>query len=57
MSIIPYIDIDPTPEEDEAWDLFLRKFENLKLPPTPHTDNDIEEMYQDGLFGKSVRSL
>jgi len=47
-----------TPEEDEAWSLFLRKYENLKLPPVQIQKTDIEkEIYDDGLFGKSVRSL
>lgn len=57
MPVIPYVELEPTPEEDEAWNMFLRKYEDIKLPPTPHTDHDIEELYQDGLFGKSVRSL
>lgn len=55
MSIDPKLEY--TPEDDEAWLLFLKKFESLKLPPAPHTDYDIEEMYQDGLFGQSIRSL
>jgi hypothetical protein len=59
---VGYLDIEVTPEEDEAWSLFLRKYENLKLPPvqtqikTQTTDIE-EEIYSDGLFGKSVRSL
>ena len=57
MPVIRYVELEPTPEEDEAWNMFLRKYEDIKLPPTPHTDHDIEELYQDGLFGKSVRSL
>ena len=54
-----YNDIEVTPEEDEAWSLFLRKYEDLKLPvqiQTPTTDIE-KEIYEDGLFGKSVRSL
>jgi hypothetical protein len=35
MSIDPKLEY--TPEDDEAWLLFLKKFENLKLPPTPST--------------------
>ena len=47
-----------TPEEDEAWSLFLRKYEDLKLPPVQIQKTDVEEeIYNDGLFGKSVRSL
>jgi hypothetical protein len=57
MPVIPYVELEPTLEEDEAWSMFLLKYENIKLPPTPYTRNDIEEMYQDGLFGKSIRSL
>jgi hypothetical protein len=55
MSIDPKLEY--TPEDDEAWLLFLKKFENLKLPPTPSTRKDIEEMYKDGIFNKSVRPL
>ena len=43
--------------DDEAWLLFLRKFENLKLPPTPNTRKDIEENVIDGIFNKSIRPL
>jgi hypothetical protein len=55
--MIPHIDIDPTPEEDEAWNLFLRKFENLKLPPTPKTHKHIEENIIYGIFDKGIRPL
>ena len=58
--MINYSNLEVTPEEDEAWSLFLRKYENLKLPPvqTQTQTTDIEEeIYSDGLFGKSVRSL
>lgn len=43
--------------DDEAWLLFLRKFENLKLPPTPNTRKDIEENVIYGIFNKSARPL
>jgi len=40
-----------TPEEDEAWSLFLQKFENLKFPPIQkQTTNIEEEIYDYGLF-------
>jgi len=56
--MINYNDLEVTPEEDEAWSLFLRKYENLALPITQIQKTDIEEeIYSDGLFGKSVRSL
>jgi len=58
--MINYNDIEVTSEEDEAWSLFLRKYENLKLPPVQtqtQTTNIEEEIYSDGLFGKSIRSL
>lgn len=55
MSIDPKLEY--TPEDDESWLLFLKKFENLKLPTTPNTRKDIEENVIDGIFGKSVRPL
>jgi hypothetical protein len=55
MSIDPKIDADS--KDDEAWLLFLKKFENLKLPPTPKTHKHIEEKVIDGIFNKSIRPL
>ena len=54
MSVDPDL---PDQSDDEAWLLFLRKFENLKFPPTPNTRKDIEENVIYGIFNKSVRPL
>lgn len=55
--MISLSDLEYTPEEDEAWNLFLRKFETHPQPPVKVEDNEDTEIYEDGLFGKSVRSL
>lgn len=57
--MIPLSDLEYTPEEDEAWNLFLRKFETVKIPQpiVKVEDNEDTEIYENGLFGKSVRSL
>ena len=55
--MIPNQDLEVTPEEDEAWSLFLRKYENLKFPTIQIQTTDIEEDKKDGIFGQSVRSL
>lgn len=44
-------------EDDEAWLLFLKKFENLKLSPVPKTHKYIEENVIYGIFDTSNRSL
>jgi len=54
--MIPFSDLAYTPEEDEAWNLFLLKFETTPQPAVKVEGNKDTEIY-DGLFGKSVRSL
>lgn len=55
MSIDPKIQADL--EDDEAWILFLKQFENLQLSPAPKIHDDIEENVIYGIFDKSIRPL
>ena len=55
--MISHLEIPVTPEEEEAWTLFLKKYENLNFSPIKTLTTDIEEDKKDGIFGQSVRSL
>lgn len=50
------VDVKPDIEDDdEAWLLFLKKFENLQLPPEPKIYKDENVIY--GIFNKSIGPL